>query len=203
MKITEHAARPDDVRAFRRLLGTELAVLVIVVLTLIAVSGSTATWVFIAALVVVLLALVGLRLARAGLGRRHAGAAWEGIVLFDEQDFEDPSLYDALVRRDTGPWPRLGRKGLTGGRLSIGPSGLSWTSGGVLSPAGRVRGSFFVPFDSIVSIDVSDIPLRTRWLDAAVRIYLNDSSHHLYGELSGSRRALLAALRASPLGSGA
>lgn len=116
---------------------------------------------------------------------------------FDEDDFGSRELFPHIVRTHR---PGLGRNGLSGGKLLIGPEGISWESGSVLTPRCEITGSFRVPWDRIESVDVSRIPMKANFLGGAVTFHIDGEDSELYGEFLGARKTLLRALRRTPLG---
>jgi len=78
---------------------------------------------------------------------------------------------------------------------------MYWRAGSVLTPRCEISGSFFLPWGKIERVDISDIPMKLRFLGGALTVYVKDDIEELYGEFLGSRRALLSGLRRSPLAS--
>jgi hypothetical protein len=130
--------------------------------------------------------------------RGTSGFHWRGKVAFHDDSFGDLNRFPDLQR--TARRHRSGRSDLTGGRLEIGADGLHWRAGSLLTPKSEISGEFFVPWVDIDNVDVSDLPFKINTLGGALCITLTGEATALLGEFLGSRRALLAALRATPLG---
>ncbi len=198
--MTEHAAPKEDVSAFRKQMTTLIAGGVVFLLVIALLRGDVAPFLVVGAIALVASALIGVEFWRSR--RRHGrdGIWWIGSVGFDEADFDDRSRFPDVIHLSRSKRSQIGRLGISGGRLQIEDEGIRWTAGSLLTPRSLLGGSFFLPWHSIRSVDVSDIPFKVRWLGGGIRIYVGDKGQHLYGELLGSRRALLGALRDSPLG---
>jgi hypothetical protein len=204
--ITEHSNAPGDVSAFRKQLRLLVAVGLLALAILLAMSGSYALLVVFG----VLLVVFGLVVVRAfSLSRPRDGSSglyWKGLVSFNEEAF--PITAGGEAFRDESKFPDIlriekrsvGRQGLTGGHLRLKRDGIHWKAGSILTPGGQLHGEFFLPWSAVRSVDVSDIPYKSESLGAALRIYFPGSDDDLYGELLGSRKGLLHGLRMSPLG---
>lgn len=195
--ITEHQVTPEA-RSWQR---TQLLRLVGVGLlasfVYLGLTGSALAIVIVVAIPVVL--FVPLTVYAFVLSRERKGASgllWVGWVSFNEDDLDNPELFPRLTRtRKFG----IGRQGLTMGRLAVGTEEMSWRAGNVLSRKSEISGDFSLPWADVNRIDVSDIPGKIRFLGGALTMSVGPDGDSLYGEFLGSRKALLASLRRSPL----
>ena len=199
-RITEHAAPREDVSALRKQMTTFVACGVIVLLVIALLRGDVAPFLVVGAIVLALGALIGIEFWQSRRRHGRGGTMWVGSVAFDEADFDDKARFPDVIAKSRSKRSQIGRLGLSGGHLQIERGGIRWTAGSLLTPGSLLGGWFFLPWESIRSVDVCDIPFKVRWIRCGIRIYIGDEGQHLYGELLGSRRMLLGALRDSPLG---
>jgi hypothetical protein len=118
-------------------------------------------------------------------------------VSFDENSFGDVDLFPYIQRRRR---LKLGRKGLSGGKLEILEDGIRWRAGSIATPKAEITGHFFLPWAKIARVDVSDAPNTIKALGGALTLYPTGGRGKIYGEFLGSRTNLLEALSSTPLG---
>jgi hypothetical protein len=194
-RITEHAASRPDVswtkRQSRRLVG-------VVLLGWLVFLGATGDSTIVVAFGVVVL-LFAIAIGRYFFMSRHRHSDqlyWRGYVSFAEDDFDNRNVFPRITRT---PRPSVGRQGRTGGQLEIRQDGLHWRTGTWTMPRSQLSGEFSLPWSAIDSVDVSDIPLKIKFLGGAITFAIREDTEELYGEFIGSRSSLLDAFRRTPL----
>ena len=197
-RITENGAEPRDARTGKRAARRIVLVVLLAVAILTAISGSYLLLVLTGLIIVLFGTATGFAFLISRRRDGSGGLLWTGLVSFDENDFGDTERFPDL-RRSRGR--SAGRKGLTGGRLRVKKSGVYWEAGSILTPGGQLHGSFIIPWPTIASVDVSDIPNNFNALGGAIRFYFSGEDQHIYGEYLGSRMGLMHGLLQSPLGS--
>ena len=120
------------------------------------------------------------------------GVFWRGYVAFHDDDFDDVSRFPDITR---GTRTATGRQ-LAGGQLEARMDGLYW----IAIPGCEIGGSFFIPWDQVKHVEVSDLPLRPRQSGGALTIAVASDAPALSGTFHGSETRLLDGLRRSPLG---
>jgi hypothetical protein len=197
-RITENAAEPRNAATGKKVVRRVVLVGLLAVAVLTAINGSYVFLVLAGVVVILFGTAIGFAFL---ISRRRSGSGgllWTGLVSFDENDFDDTNRFPDIHRSRRSS---TGRQGLTGGRMRIKKSGVYWDAGSVLTPGGQLHGSVIIPWPSVESVDVSDIPYKSDVLGGAIRIYFAGGDQHLYGEFLGSRKGLMHGLLRSPLGS--
>ena len=165
--------------------------------SLTATRGNYAFLILVGVIVALLGTVAGLAFLNSRIRSGPEDIFWTGLVSFDEDDFGETARFPNLYRSRK---QSAGRQGLTGGRLRIEKGGIYWKAGSLLTPGGQIHGSFIIPWPTVKSVDVSDIPYKSKVLGGAIRVYFTSGDQHLYGELLGSRKGLMHGLLQSPLG---
>lgn len=145
------------------------------------------------------------------IGEEAAQAVGDGVQPGDDQkeaDVEDLLAAEALPidfgveespkQARLTPRGGIGRPGLLPGDLDIRDDGLYWVAGSLMSFRQAVSGSFHLSWEDVEHADVSRVPFKASFLGGSLSLKLTEG-RALYGEFVGSRRAVLDALRRTPL----
>jgi len=196
-RITEHATPPRGLA--RRQRAQRWAGGLAAIGCVIYLVGTSRNALAVVAVPGILVGLIAVWVRFVTRRRRRGDLYWTGFVSFVEDDFADTALFPHITRT---PRKSLGRSGLSGGKLKVEARGLSWLAGSLATPRCEISGAFFLPWSSIVRVDIGDIPGKFNAIGGYVRFTVAGDASELYGEFLGSRGALLEGLRRTPLGSG-
>jgi hypothetical protein len=196
-RVTEDVLRPSGVSPTRRRIVGVAGLIVLVWLGYLLEKKSLALDAWLGVLVVLLFVLLLVMRSRSHITARPGGYLGRLRVSFQEDDF--PLGSDFVDVEWVHRRRQFGRQGLSGGRMSFDAHGVNWRAGTVLTSGQRMEGHFSLPWSRIDRVDVSAIPFKSSFLGGALTIELSDGST-LRGEFLGSRAALIATLRQTPLG---
>jgi hypothetical protein len=194
-RITEHSASRRDVSWTNRQALKIVGPVLLAWLVFLGVTGDYVIFAIFGVLALLFAAAIG-RYFFMSRHRHSEQLYWRGHVSFSEDDFDNRNLFPLITRTQR---PSVGRQGLTGGRLEIRRDGLHWRTGTWTTPRSQLSGEFSLPWSVVDSVDVSDIPLKIRFLGGAVTFSIQEDDEELYGEFIGTRSSLLDAFHRTPL----
>jgi hypothetical protein len=120
---------------------------------------------------------------------------WSCRVSFFEDQFADIATFPDIHRTLK---PSIGSSELTGGRLMFASDGIHWESGSLATPTSGPKGTFYLPWGIVASIEVRHLPHKLlNFLGGGITINLKGGRQSLQGEFSGSRKRLLRAIKMS------